>query len=109
MPEPDAAIVSLVQAKRSPHPNEAFLIVEVSDSSLVFDREMSLDYAGANVPEYWIIDCQNRCVEIYTKPVEDQLSASGWKYAEFRVAIESDQISPQFEPSAILTVRDLFL
>src|SRR5437879_5219089 len=38
MPEPDLALVSPEQMDRTPHPNGAFLLIEVSDSSLEIDQ-----------------------------------------------------------------------
>src|SRR5690349_5783719 len=65
MPEPDALVCTEAQNLRVPHPNEALLVVEVADSSLSKDREKALEYAAAKVPEYWIIDVNNRRVEVY--------------------------------------------
>src|SRR6185503_8253755 len=58
LPEPDAAVVPVDpwDYTRS-HPETAFLLVEVSDSSLPQDRlSKSRIYAGDGVPEYWIVN-----------------------------------------------------
>ena len=53
------------------HPATAVLVVEVSDSTLAFDRSRkSVMYAGAKIPEYWIVDVKRRCVEVRRDPVE---------------------------------------
>ncbi|HYR84322.1 MAG TPA: Uma2 family endonuclease [Terriglobia bacterium] len=44
-------------------PSDIFLIIEVADSSLEYDRTIKLDlYAETGVPEYWISDLRNDCL-----------------------------------------------
>lgn len=67
-PEPDVAVVPPGDY-RDAHPREAFLIVEVADSSLRKDTgAKALLYASAGVPEYWVVDLVHRAVEIRTDP-----------------------------------------
>ena len=48
-------------------PADIFLIIEVADSSLKYDRTIKLDlYAETGVPEYWIADIQNDCILAYS-------------------------------------------
>lgn len=55
-PEPDLAVVPVADYRRR-HPDTAFLLVEVSSSSLPIDRDVkSVLYAASGVPEYWIVD-----------------------------------------------------
>ena len=54
---------------RHPGPKDVVLVVEVSDSSLGFDRGTKLGvYAGAKVAEYWIVNVSESRVEVYTQP-----------------------------------------
>jgi len=54
-------------------PADIFLIVEMADSSLEYDREIKMGlYAETGVPEYWIADIRNDCVIAYSNP--DKLS-----------------------------------
>ncbi len=55
---------------RDHHPSsgEILLIVEVADSSLTRDRRKASIYASIDVPNYWIIDLQERSVEVRTQP-----------------------------------------
>ena len=68
-PEPDVAIVppgDYVNAL----PTLAYLLVEVAESSLDFDRTTKARlYAACNIPEYWIINLVNDTVEVYTEPL----------------------------------------
>jgi Uma2 family endonuclease len=57
-PEPDIALAELAVGVRAYIPLESVaLIVEVSDSSIVFDLNEKADlYARHRVPEYWVLD-----------------------------------------------------
>ncbi|MEI9939510.1 MAG: Uma2 family endonuclease [Pseudomonadota bacterium] len=67
-PEPDIAVVPHGDYA-SAHPSEAYLIIEVADSSLEHDRDVKLQmYALSGVPEYWIVNLRKRCIEVHTAP-----------------------------------------
>jgi Uma2 family endonuclease len=74
-PEPDLSIVSGTRddyVDHHPGPGEIGLLVEVSESSLAWDRGPKLSaYAHARVPIYWIINLIDRQVEVYTDPRPD--------------------------------------
>jgi hypothetical protein len=71
-PEPDAILArgdANTFAHRHPGPADIGLLVEVSDSTLGFDRvDKGRIYAGASLPIYWIINVIDRQVEVYTDP-----------------------------------------
>jgi Uma2 family endonuclease len=72
-PEPDIAIVlGNPRDYRDAHPNTALLVVEVADSALVFDqgRKLAL-YARNGIPEYWVVNLVNNCLEVYQSPERD--------------------------------------
>jgi Uma2 family endonuclease len=52
-----------------PGAGDVLLIVEVADSSLGFDRETKLPmYAAHGIPEVWIVNLADDCVEAYREP-----------------------------------------
>lgn len=69
-PEPDLAIVAGSHRDYAvAHPTTALLVVEVADSSLLQDRLTKAPiYAAAGVPEYWIVNLRERCIEVYRAP-----------------------------------------
>ena len=70
-PEPDVVLADLTKfdGKRHPRPEETILIVEVSDSTLKYDRDTKLSlYAEAEIPEVWIINLKNNIIEVHQKP-----------------------------------------
>ena len=71
-PEPDLTLSAGPQTRYysiHPTPAEVYLVIEVSDSSLEFDRSMKLNlYARSKIPTYWIVNIPERRVEVYTQP-----------------------------------------
>ncbi|MFO5494443.1 MAG: Uma2 family endonuclease, partial [Cuspidothrix sp.] len=56
-PEPDIAVVKtnvLDYEDHHPQPSEVFLVIEIADSSLKYDREVkTLAYAKSGIIDYW--------------------------------------------------------
>ena len=69
-PEPDLAVVRASDAPlEGPHPGSALLVIEVAGDSLRLDRQSKrVLYAGAGIPEYWIVDLAEAAVEVHRDP-----------------------------------------
>jgi Uma2 family endonuclease len=71
-PEPDLVIARGPDSryeKRHPGPGDVVLVIEVGDSSALEDRRLKIPlYAGAKIPEVWLINLQSRRAEVYTTP-----------------------------------------
>lgn len=71
-PQPDVMLLrprSDFYRTSHPGPADVLLIVEVSDSSLEYDRGEKLSlYAEAGIPEVWIVDLEHERVEVYREP-----------------------------------------
>ena len=72
VPKPDIAVVrgdETVYRTRHPGPADIGLLVEVSDSSLLIDRDdKGSIYARERVPVYWVVNVVDKVVEVYTQP-----------------------------------------
>ncbi len=74
-PEPDIVLCTqrpddYVTGK--PQSADIRLIIEVADSSLEFDREVKAPlYAENGIPEYWIVNLIDGCVEVFQGPQPD--------------------------------------
>jgi Uma2 family endonuclease len=71
VPEPDVAVVRGQPGDyddRHPTGADTALIIEVADSTVRSDRAKAAIYARAGVPEYWIVNLQDRQIEIYSQP-----------------------------------------
>jgi Uma2 family endonuclease len=109
-PVPDVAIVPGKPSDyRTQHPTTALLIIEIADTSLEYDRteKMSL-YAAAGIPEYWIVNLVERCVEVYREPVSPAVgTAFNARYRSLRYYGLDEAVSPLFEPTLEVPVRAL--
>lgn len=72
-PEPDVAVVKgSPRDYRDAHPAWAVLVVEVSETTLDYDRGRKRPvYARAGIPEYWILDVDSGTLEVYREPRAD--------------------------------------
>lgn len=68
-PEPDIAIVPEGDYSKE-HPKSALLVIEVSNTTLNFDRKKASVYAKGNIPEFLIINLIDYKMEIYRSPKE---------------------------------------
>ncbi len=107
-PEPDIAVVDA--ALTGQRLSTAHLVVQVSDSTLSFDRTVKdALYASARIAEYWILDVNARALEARRQPIEDALSSSGWRYGWTQTLREGDAVSPLCAPGIPCDVRDMLL
>lgn len=103
-PEPDVAVVpgSLADYDEA-HPQDALLVVEVSDSSLPQDRiSKARIYAAAGVPEYWIVSLRDGAVEVFREP-----DVAAARYRASRVARPGERLELAALPGAAVAVSDL--
>jgi Uma2 family endonuclease len=104
LPEPDVAVLpGRLEDYDAVHPSEALLVVEVADSSLQQDRLTKAPiYAAAGVPEYWIVNLRDDCVEVFRAP-EPTLR----RYATPHVAHRGDTLALTAIADASVAVADL--
>jgi Uma2 family endonuclease len=71
-PQPDIAVLRIREdfyAQAHPLPADVFVVVEVAETSLEYDREEKVPrYAQARIPEVWLIDVERETVTHYTQP-----------------------------------------
>jgi Uma2 family endonuclease len=71
-PQPDIAVLKYrddFYRHAHPRPEDVLLVVEVSDSTLEFDRKVKVPlYAGAGIPEAWVVNLLEESIEVYSDP-----------------------------------------
>lgn len=91
-PEPDCSLIRGQMrdyANRKPFPGEVGLVIEVSDSSLSYDRNVKrYIYAENKIPEYWIVNIPECKIEVYSQPF-DKRGQSDYRQHTIYVADES--------------------
>ena len=100
-PEPDAMLLRWrddFYRDGHPHPGDVLLLIEVSDSSLDFDRNEKLSrYAAAGIPEVWIVNRPDHRIESHSDPAGDE-------YATVRYYGPGESIAPLAFPDVALEV-----
>ena len=80
-PQPDVMLLKpRADDYQDRHPGAAdvLLLVEVSETSLAYDRGMKLAlYAKFGVPEVWIVDLLGAAIEVYRQPAGDAYAVKG--------------------------------
>ena len=105
-PEPDLAVVR--DQPRVGHPTTAELVVEISNTSITNDREVKGSlYAKAAIPEYWIVNLRDDCVEVFRKPIKAKGRTFGWEYSQRQILCSGEMISPLCLPAAKIAIKDL--
>jgi len=94
-PEPDFAIVqNRLDDYVTGHPTspDIFLVIEVADSSLDYDREIKLPlYAEAKIPDYWLFNLPEHYLEAYSQP--GQLGPGKFGYLTKRIIPATGEIA----------------
>jgi Uma2 family endonuclease len=70
--QPDVALLRLrdySKDQQHPGPEDVLLAVEVSDTTLLWDRREKIPlYARADIAEVWIVNLQQDRIEVYSQP-----------------------------------------
>ncbi|MDQ2809654.1 MAG: Uma2 family endonuclease [Chloroflexota bacterium] len=103
-PEPDVMVLQR-RADRYltalPTPADVLLLIEVSDTTLLFDRKQKLPlYARAGILEVWIVNLVNDTLEICRAP-------AGGRYGTRRVVRRGDTVDLIALPGVLLAVDDI--
>lgn len=96
-PEPDLAVVSGGPRDYigTGHPTSALLIVEISDTTLRYDRRIKASiYAKYNIADYWIVNLIDRQVEVWRNPVPDPRHRFGYRYASPIILRPGESMQP---------------
>lgn len=101
-PEPDVAVVpGKARDYTKAHPTTAALVVEVADTTLALDRKTKRAlYARNGTPEYWIVNLNDDCLEVYRDLQEGQ-------YRFQTILRRGDSVRPQARPDHAIAVADL--
>ena len=104
VPQPDVVLLKPspdIYASQNPRPDDVFLLIEISDSSLEYDRGEKLPaYGRVGIPEVWIVNLVQLTIEVYREP-----HFTG--YANKKVCRAGDKICPAAFPDAVLDVAEL--
>ena len=78
-PQPDLVLVQTradFYEESLPNSQDILLLVEVSDSTIDFDRDVKVpNYARSGIQEVWLWDLEVNCLEVYRSPTANGYSS----------------------------------
>ena len=102
--EPDIALLRFDvddYTTRTPTSDDVYLLVEISDTSLSYDRGRKLRlYARHGIAEYWIVDRRAAVIEVYRQPTPQG-------YAEALRFGPGESLSPAAIPGVQIGVDEI--
>ena len=109
-PEPDFTILRIRDDNYRfalPYPSDILLIIEVSDSTLKYDRETKLPlYAEAGIPDYWVFNLVDDRLEAYSEPYQEV--QGGFNYAVRRIFLPNQTVALPCFPELSLDLSKVF-
>lgn len=103
-PQPDLMLLRPrddFYAERHPIPEDVLLLIEVAETSREYDQQVKIPlYAQSGIPEVWLINIPDQCVEVYR-------TLSGDKYETILILRGQQTLSPQQFPDVRFTVTQL--
>jgi len=103
-PEPDVAILRFREdfyASGKAKPEDVLLVIEVSDSTVRFDRQTKMPlYARAGIEEAWLVNLPRKALEVYRSP------ANG-KYQIVQKLSKNERIEPLNFPELRVSVSNI--
>jgi Uma2 family endonuclease len=101
-PQPDLTVLRVRDYRQSlPMPEDVLLLIEVSDTTLAYDRNVKLPlYARTGILEVWIVDLPGEVIERHTDP-------SGDSYRHTERVRRGDRIECSALPDPALTADDV--
>jgi Uma2 family endonuclease len=104
-PEPDIALLKLrpdLYTEHCPIPKDVFLIVEVTEQALDYERDIKLPvYAQTGIGEVWLVNIKDMKVEVYTNP-------AGQEYDMYRKFCQEHTITSVIFPNLRIPVEKIF-
>lgn len=102
-PQPDLAVIRTRDyADELPGAGDILILIEVSDTTLRYDREIKLPfYAKTGIPEVWIADPANETMERHS-------NLSGSDYRRMERARRGEELASEVLPSVLLRTDDIF-
>ena len=89
-PQPDVLLLAneVDQYQGLPEARHTYLVIEVADSTLRYDRGRKLKaYARAGIVEVWIVNLKENTIEVYREPSDET-------YVSKRIARGQERVAP---------------
>jgi Uma2 family endonuclease len=102
--QPDVMLIKYREdyyCSKHPGPEDIYLLIEIADISLDFDRTEKLSaYARAGINEFWIVNLNEATIEVYREP-----NFTG--YGSKTILRADDKIAVRKFPNAFMKITEL--
>ena len=106
-PQPDLVLLKPQRdfyTAQHPKAEDVFLLVEIADTSIRYDREEKLSfYAKGQIMEFWLVNLPERVIEVYREPSADGIYRSTSK------VYPNETVGLKAFPELTIAVSDLLL
>jgi len=101
LPQPDIVLTPWRNRRRDhPTTEDVFLIAEISDSSLAYDRQRKMPlYARHGVQEFWLVNLVENVIESFR-------NSDGEVYRDVRIWRRGERIAPEAFPDVFIDVDE---
>jgi Uma2 family endonuclease len=103
-PQPDVVLIRPREGfygVRHPRPEDVVLLIEISDTSVQYDRNVKLPiYARSGIREVWIVDLNKDAIHVHREPTTGV-------YALVETKARGESLSPQAFSGFAINVDDL--
>lgn len=103
-PEPDIALLKPradFYESGHPQPQDIFLLIEVADSSIEYDRDVKIPlYTSSGITEVWLVDIYQQVIIVYRYPSENG-------YRDIQILSRGEKLSISAFPENNLFVDDI--
>jgi Uma2 family endonuclease len=104
-PQPDVALLrprADFYANSHPQPDDIFLLIEVADTTVKYDREVKIPlYAENNIFEVWLVDVNQQIIEVYREPTKEG-------YGDMQKFTLNQSLSIQAFSDVSISVNEIF-
>jgi len=104
VPQPDVLVLRRrndFYASANPTAEDVLLLIEVSGSTLAYDRDTKGPmYAQAGIPEYWIVNLVDLTLLVHREPVDGV-------YRSVTVLVQGDTVQPLAFPDVSIAVAEI--
>src|SRR5205814_364587 len=85
-----------------------FVVVEITDTSYRKDSGVKLrQFASSGIRDYWIVNLNERRVEVYRKPENRTGKRSGWRYGHVEHFQPGRRVKLLVYPKIAISVNEL--
>lgn len=107
-PEPDVAVIKADLNSLTEVPSSAVLVVEVSDTTLSYDRNRKAAlYASRGIEDYWIVNLRAMQLEVMRQPRPTPNAKWSHGYALRQILDATQNVAPLELPQVSIAVADL--